>query len=103
MAEYGRETMDACGVVGEGKDSRTSVLTIRPLVYVRALDTLYAEGACGSGSLALAIALARTGKESPSPYTIVQPSGGSLKVRLEKCSATVSGEVRLVCTGSWYA
>ena len=103
MAEYGLDKKDACGVVWYGKDSRTSVLTIRPLVYVRALDTLYAEGACGSGSLALAIALARTGKESPSPFNIVQPSGGSLKVRLEKCSATVSGEVRLVCTGSWYA
>ena len=103
MAEFGLDKKDACGVVWYGKNSGTSDLTIRPLVYVRALDTLYAEGACGSGSLALSIALARAGKEAASSFNIVQPSGGSLHVGLEKGGATVSGEVRLVCEGEWYA
>ena len=103
MAEYGLDKRDACGVVWYERRGDTSVLAIRPLVYVRALDTLYAEGACGSGSLALALALARGESAARSSFGIAQPSGGVLQVGLEEGRATVSGEVRLVCTGEWYA
>lgn len=78
-----------------------------PVVYVAGLDTLYAERACGSGALALSLALATEGGRD---FSILQPSGEELDVSIEpspdrvnRVTATVSGEVRLVAAGHWFA
>ena len=106
MEHCGLENRDACGVVWYEErwhEKGRACWAMTPFVYVRALDTLYAEGACGSGALALALALQRRG-ETCTHFELVQPSGGTLTVGLAEAGrAVVSGEVRLVCEGVWYA
>lgn len=101
MEDCGLVKRDACGVIWYERAGSSWKMT--PFVYVRALDTLYAEGACGSGALALALALRSEGERS-TDFSLAQPSGGTLAVCLaDEGSAVVSGEVSLVCEGTWYA
>lgn len=71
-------------------------IKINPVIWVKSIDTVYYETACGSGSLATAIWLnAKKGIES---VEIKQPSGFEIKVQIEKrmdeiVSARVSGNV----------
>lgn len=53
---------------------------IRPYVYVKETDSLVAETACGSGSVAAYIAAAMGGLRAPSD--VVQPSGEAITVWL---------------------
>lgn len=81
----------ACGFMLYGKDG------LKPVVYVRDVDTLFYESACGSGSLATSIALNLKGDEQKS-YKIKQPSGKFLVVEISKngdkfINFKISGEV----------
>lgn len=58
---------------------------INPVVWVRDVDTLYYESACGSGSIAVALC---TGLS-----TILQPTGECIRVSIEDESLTVESEV----------
>ena len=59
-----------------------AALDLSPVVWVRDTATLCFESACGSGTLACALAEhARTGAEA---FSITQPSGMALSVRIEK-------------------
>lgn len=46
-----------------------------PVVYVRDVNTVYHEGSCGSGTVALAVSLSNENSYGDSIYTIKQPSG----------------------------
>ncbi len=78
---------------------------IRPLVWVRATDSSCPETACGSGSLALALALrAACGA---SKINIRQPSGENIAVELETgpggvLCGWIGGPVRLIAEGKAY-
>ena len=55
---------------------------INPVIWVKTIDTLYYETACGSGSLASAIY--QNIIEGCTNLEIVQPSGYSIFIRLKK-------------------
>ncbi|MBK5254037.1 MAG: hypothetical protein JJE03_06240 [Peptostreptococcaceae bacterium] len=46
-----------------------------PVVYVRDVNTVYHEGSCGSGTVALAVSLSKANNYADSLYNIEQPSG----------------------------
>ncbi|MDR1660732.1 MAG: hypothetical protein LBR94_10455 [Desulfovibrio sp.] len=89
----------ASGVVWWRK--RQGRLEMIPLVHVRETRTTCLEHACGSGALALALLLSRL--EGGHFFSIMQPGGSSLDVRLygdgEDRTAAVSGPVSLVARG----
>lgn len=67
-------------------------MEIKPVVWVAATNTCYFESACGSGSLALAWALAKESQTRNASYNIKQPSGSIIvtKVTFEKNSCQLS-------------
>lgn len=74
---------------------------LAPVVWVRDTGSLCRESACGSGTLASALFLhARTGKEC---FRILQPSGCTLSVRMERSGdgwdVWVGGPVRMTARG----
>ncbi|MBO4301715.1 MAG: hypothetical protein J5861_08960 [Desulfovibrio sp.] len=77
-------------------------LNMLPLVRVRDIDTTFVENACGSGALALALSLSAS--QARKNFSIMQPSGSSLNVRLfthgETLLAGIDGPVRLVAEGT---
>lgn len=64
---------------------------INPVIWVKTIDTIYYETACGSGSLATAIYKNKV--EGSENLEIVQPSGYSIYIRLEKQSNTIQKAV----------
>ena len=76
-------------------------LDMLPLVHVRDADTTFLENACGSGALSLALLLARSGTRRA--FSIMQPGGSALEVRLFTENgaemAGVDGPVALVARG----
>lgn len=102
LAETGLSEEPAAGIVWWRRGRHG--LQIWPVVFVRDLETLYEETACGSGTLALA--LARHVASGEDEFSVRQPGGDSLSVRFlrEKgLCALVGGSVRLVSEGIWYA
>ena len=103
-----------CGVDGEEATghlwlSRTAThtvsdaeeLTLQPVVWVRDTNSLCRESACGSGTLACALAMhAECGIER---CLVRQPSGHSLSVRMQKTETGwdvwVGGHVRMTACG----
>ncbi len=71
----------AAGVIYSQKDGEG--WQIKPIVYVRDVDTLYLETACGSGTTALGMVLALQKGKSISDVPIIQPSGLPIKVSVE--------------------
>ena len=65
---------------------------IKPIVYVQKTDTAVQEMACGSASLALALAKGCT--------EIIQPSGEIIRVNLQQNQAVIEGKVTIVAEGS---
>ncbi len=79
---------------------------IAPLVWIRDTDSSCPETACGSGSLALGLALRAHGGQSS--VNIRQPSGEYITVELEENTGGVwrgwiGGPVRLIATGEAFA
>ena len=62
--------------------------TIIPIVWVKSIDTLFYETACGSGTVALAQALAFRNKQSITDLSVIQPTGSAIKA-----SVTFDGNV----------
>lgn len=80
-------------------------ISIQPVVYVRDADTLYAEQACGSASISLALLLFR--QTGLAGMKIRQPSGDVLDVNMKKepggrYGISISGSVRLSAEGFYY-
>ena len=109
LTEYKLLEEDAAGVIF-WKETEAggmgSSLSIWPVVRVRAVNTLYEETSCGSGSLALACL--KYLKDQQSLSSVLQPGGARLGIELAEESeaalkARVSGQVRLVEEGDWKA
>ena len=107
IRERNMDEEPACGVVWCRKVDK--IWHIRPVIYVKALDTLYEEQACGSASVA--VALARWYYRENMEQIVQQPSGERLKVNLyfskisngPRMRIRITGPVRLVSEGTWYA
>lgn len=84
LDDLGLSTQPAAGLIFAEKNGVGTKIT--PYVFVRDIETLYAETACASGSLATASVL---GKNTP----ISQPSGETLGVSLKPNGRTVKAEV----------
>ena len=104
-AEYGLDSKEAAGVIWylPGSDGTVSII---PVVHVAATGSSVAETACGSGSLALALMLAQSGKQA---VAVHQPSGHAISITFESPSsptspltAWISGIVRLTAEGKAY-
>ena len=77
-------------------ERKGEIIKIHPVIWVKSIDTVYYETACGSGSLAVAIYLNSTDKINN--YKLLQPSGFYINVELDIndsfiTSAFISGVV----------
>lgn len=79
----------AIGVIFLEKVNNTT--KIYPIVWVRSIDTLYCETACGSGTIAAFTYLYNNNKNNTA--SILQPSGYYLDVEKENNLITISGPV----------
>ncbi len=61
-------------------EQEVNTIKINPVIWVKAIDTLYYETACGSGSIATAIY--KNSLEGTNDFQIIQPSGYLLNVKL---------------------
>lgn len=92
----------ACGLMAlrEGANG----LQMKPYVYVRAIDTFFAETACGSGSVAAGLALARRQGRGMKGFALKQPSGLAIEVDVEMGDgvfhrAFINGPVEILSDG----
>lgn len=106
LQRYGLEQEEAAGCIWlHCPPSPEQLPAITPFVWVRATDTIYAETACGSGTLAAALVRFQS-QSTPASLTLLQPGGETLTVtpvlsRHERgCAAEVSGPVRLLAEGN---
>lgn len=97
--QHGLEAEPAAGVIWWRECQ--GLLDMLPLVHVRDAGTTFLENACGSGALALALCLARAGTRRS--FSIMQPGGSALNVRLFAEGgldmAGIDGPVSLVARG----
>lgn len=75
---------------------------ITPVVYVKSIDTLFLETACGSGTISVALALAKEIGASVIDLPIVQPTGEIICASVEYVGdefryAQISGEITPIC------
>ena len=86
---------------GNTVDSPITTLALEPVVWVRATATLCFESACGSGTLACA--LAAHAQSGATHFSIFQPSGTPLSVRMERTEngwdVWVGGPSRITASG----
>lgn len=98
--EHGLDREPACGVIWCVRAQEQ--WSIVPVVHVRDVSTDVMESACGSGSLALGLAL-RADAAATQRFSILQPSGEALDIVLGgesgQDAAVVAGEVRLTARG----
>lgn len=74
---------DALGVIFKKASADAGYVEIVPAIWVKAVDTMFLENACGSGSIAASLAEAFAGRTA-AEYTIMQPSGKPLIITHEK-------------------
>lgn len=99
---YGLSDGPASGVIISRQVGKN--IAIEPFVYVRDAGTLYYETGCGSGSTAAALVLSNQIGQSIDCVPILQPSGMSLILDIERTdgefkSAFVGGEVEVLYRG----
>ncbi len=100
--QLGKTNVDVLGIMFYQPNKET----MTPLVYVRASDSLIWEGSCGSGSVAVASAIAVEKKENIKNLKLKQP-GGEIEVDIdyidEKINkAIIKGLVSFVSEGKVY-
>ena len=76
--KYGFRSMPAVGVSSFDEATGKSMFC----VWVKAVDTIFDESACGSGTCSIGIALANKNKKSIE-MDVIQPSGKSIRTRAE--------------------
>jgi diaminopimelate epimerase len=69
-------------------------INLQPLVWVRDIETFYYETACGSGSAALGYFLFKT--LNIKNFSVQQPSGKKIEVKVNTNSAIISGQVESI-------
>ncbi|SBV94593.1 Diaminopimelate epimerase-like protein [uncultured delta proteobacterium] len=106
-AAYGLDAEEAAGVIWHVPGPAKTV-AITPVVRVAATGSSVVETACGSGSLAVALLMARSGG---SGFILRQPSGHAITVAFAAYAASpghllghmlawISGPVRLIAEGT---
>lgn len=113
LADHGLLESVAAGCIWYDYDKATKQCTISPFVYVRETQSLFAETACGSGTLAVALYLAGMTQESnlhdqnPSAHQeqnttfsldVMQPSGMYITA---KCSHNMTPNKDTACIEAW--
>lgn len=105
--EYGLQDLEAAGCVWYARGGGDPA--IRPVVWVRATGTTYLETACGSGTVALALLLAREAG-GDARVSVLQPSGERIAATVEAdpdtggCrEAWIGGPVAVVARGEAFA
>lgn len=78
--------------------------SITPIVYVRDIDTLFLETACGSGTTALGLVLAKKKGSSIDKVSVTQPSGLPIKISVNYDgitfnSAYIEGPLNIINSG----
>jgi diaminopimelate epimerase len=79
---------DAVGVIWIRKEEKEKIF-IKPVVWVKAIDTCYYETSCGSASIAVGMALSQD-------VRVIQPSLKEIEVGFNKKNIILSSEMRLL-------
>lgn len=91
LKKYGLNREPAAGVIWitgrKGETREQAQLSILPVVYVREINTLFCETACGTGTVAAALVYSQKNKSS-FRLSAVQPSGEALSVEVQYSSGT---------------
>lgn len=98
--------MPTCGVIGVAENQ--GAMFIYPYIHSNTLDDWYAETACGSGSLSVALVQAKSAQSSIYGLSLRQPSGHDLIVGVrykdgELSNASIEGRVNLLFEGEFTA
>lgn len=87
IEELELQEKEAVGIIFKEKNDK-----IIPVVWVKAINTLFEENACGSGSIAYA--LAESAQNNKRKFDIIQPSGEKLTVEITtKGKVILSGKI----------
>lgn len=97
------DTYPAAGVIYVSNSENG--IKIDPVVYVRDVDTLYYETACGSGTTAVGMALSLISGRSIQNLPVRQPSGSDIKVSIdyngkEFTGAKIQGQITELSQGN---
>ena len=87
IAGQNREASKTAKIVETGGIAETAEVSILPVVYVRDVDTLFCETACGTGTTAVALAWSAK-RKSDFHLTAMQPFGEKLTVDVEYSEGT---------------
>lgn len=103
IKEKGLENFPASGIIYV-RELENKSLQITPVVYVKDIDTLFLETACGSGTCALGQVMAIKNQVSVYELPILQPSGEVIKISVEYKDkefkyAQIQGEVKKLSEG----
>ncbi len=103
IEEKGLTRYPAAGVIYTGKSN--DGYSIAPVVYVRDINTLFYETACGSGTTALGLVLAKKRGRSIKNVPILQPSGMTINISVDYednrfIDAEINGPLQVLGEGS---
>ena len=106
LEETGLANQPASGLLIAQKTGENSY-RLDPFVFVRDTKTLYYESGCGSGSTAIGAILALESGKSVKELKVMQPSGMSLSVTIERdgqkfSNAYVDGPIEILFDGRMY-
>jgi len=95
---------DAVGVMFLEREGNN--LKINPIVWVKSINTLFYETACGSGTTAAAMVQAYLNSQNQS-LEILQPSGQRITAQIEYCcgkitKARISGAIKTDCDRKFF-
>jgi len=101
------QNSEAVGVMWKKQNSDNSI-SMEPVVWVKETDSYYYETSCGSGTIALALSMAKENNTSSyQEFKIYQPSGKYILAIVEKdndkfLNAYIKGEVDVIAEGFCY-
>ena len=105
ITDLNLDKLPAAGVIFTQKQG--DLYKITPVVYVRDIDTLFLETACGSGTTALGLVLSKTTNQSIKQVPILQPSGMNIKISVNFSNkkfknAFIEGPIEPISSGEIY-
>jgi len=94
---------EAVGVMWKTIEKDNSI-SMEPVVWVKETDSYFYETSCGSGTVALALAIAKDNNQSYQEFKIYQPSGKYIIAIVERnnkefLSAYIKGAVDIIAEG----
>jgi diaminopimelate epimerase len=103
--EFNLENEEAVGVMWISKNDGS--IHMDPVVYVKETNSYYYETSCGSGTVAVALSLAKNNNDAHQEFDIHQPSGGFITAIVERDEnsfkkAYIKGGVSIIAEGNTY-